>query len=218
MWMVKNPEWFDVAVVANMFGDIITDLGAMVQGGMGAAASGNIHPGQVSMFEPIHGSAPKYAGKNVSSPVATIAAVQMMLDHVGEDARRRSASKRRSASCCAPEDPVAHDRRASRPTRPATSCARRSRRRPFPPSDQSSNCLVARGSRPWRRSQASSIQRNPRSTTIAMPVSAMLVRRSPTPTAIPIPATSQTVAAVVSPRTVPSLDCRIAPAPESRCR
>jgi len=84
MWMVKNPEWFDVAVVANMFGDIITDLGAMVQGGMGAAASGNIHPGQVSMFEPIHGSAPKYAGKNVSSPVATIAAVQMMLDHVGE--------------------------------------------------------------------------------------------------------------------------------------
>jgi len=84
MWMVKNPEWFDVAVVANMFGDIITDLGAMVQGGMGAAASGNIHPGQVSMFEPIHGSAPKHAGKNVSSPVATIAAVQMMLDHVGE--------------------------------------------------------------------------------------------------------------------------------------
>ena len=90
MWMVKNPEWFDVAVVANMFGDIITDLGAMVQGGMGAAASGNIHPGQVSMFEPIHGSAPKYAGKNVSSPVATIAAVQMMLDYVGET---RAASR-----------------------------------------------------------------------------------------------------------------------------
>jgi 3-isopropylmalate dehydrogenase len=84
MWMVKNPEWFDVAVVANMFGDIITDLGAMIQGGMGAAASGNIHPGRVSMFEPIHGSAPKHAGKNVSSPVATIAAVQMMMDHVGE--------------------------------------------------------------------------------------------------------------------------------------
>ena len=84
MWMVKNPEWFDVAVVGNMFGDIITDLGAMIQGGMGAAASGNIHPGKVSMFEPIHGSAPKYAGKNVSSPVATIAAVQMMLDHLSE--------------------------------------------------------------------------------------------------------------------------------------
>ncbi len=84
MWMVKNPEWFDVAVVGNMFGDIITDLGAMLQGGMGAAASGNIHPGAVSMFEPIHGSAPKYAGKNVSSPVATVMAVQMMLDYLGE--------------------------------------------------------------------------------------------------------------------------------------
>src|SRR5512140_4002875 len=84
MWMVKNPEWFDVAVVSNMFGDIITDLGAMVQGGMGAAASGNIHPGQVSMFEPIHGSAPKYAGKNVANPLATINAVGMMLDFLGE--------------------------------------------------------------------------------------------------------------------------------------
>jgi 3-isopropylmalate dehydrogenase len=84
MWMVKNPEWFDVAVVSNMFGDIITDLGAMIQGGMGAAASGNLHPGKVSMFEPIHGSAPKYAGQNVSSPVATVMAVQMMLDYLGE--------------------------------------------------------------------------------------------------------------------------------------
>jgi len=84
MWMVKNPEWFDVAVVGNMFGDIITDLGAMIQGGMGAAASGNIHPGKVSMFEPIHGSAPKHAGKNVASPVATVMAVQMMLDYLGE--------------------------------------------------------------------------------------------------------------------------------------
>jgi 3-isopropylmalate dehydrogenase len=90
MWLVKNPEWFDVVVVGNMFGDILTDLGAMIQGGMGAAASGNIHPGQVSMFEPIHGSAPKHAGKNVSSPVATIAAVQMMLDYVGET---RAASR-----------------------------------------------------------------------------------------------------------------------------
>jgi 3-isopropylmalate dehydrogenase len=85
MWMVKNPEWFDVAVVPNMFGDIITDLGAAIQGGMGLAASGNMHPGQVSMFEPIHGSAPKYAGKNVICPVATIAAVQMMLDFLGEE-------------------------------------------------------------------------------------------------------------------------------------
>ncbi len=84
MWMVKNPEWFDVIVTTNLFGDIITDLGAMLQGGMGAAASGNIHPGQVSMFEPIHGSAPKYAGKNVANPVATIAAVAMMLEFLGQ--------------------------------------------------------------------------------------------------------------------------------------
>jgi 3-isopropylmalate dehydrogenase len=84
MWMIKNPEWFDVAVTTNLFGDIITDLGAIVQGGMGIAASGNIHPGQVSLFEPIHGSAPKYAGKNVSSPVAAVLAVAMMLDYLGE--------------------------------------------------------------------------------------------------------------------------------------
>ena len=84
MWMVKNPEWFDVAVVCNMFGDIITDLGAMIQGGMGVAASGNINPQGVSMFEPIHGSAPKYTGKNVINPLATISAAQMMLDHLGE--------------------------------------------------------------------------------------------------------------------------------------
>ena len=83
MWMVKNPDWFDVCVVDNMFGDIITDLGAMIQGGLGVAASGNIHPGQVSMFEPIHGSAPKYRGKGVACPVATIAAVGMMLDFLG---------------------------------------------------------------------------------------------------------------------------------------
>ncbi len=85
MWMVKNPEWFDVAVTPNLFGDIITDLGAMVQGGMGIAASGNIHPGQVSLFEPIHGSAPKHAGKNIASPVAAIMAGSMMLDFLGEN-------------------------------------------------------------------------------------------------------------------------------------
>jgi 3-isopropylmalate dehydrogenase len=83
MWMVKNPEWFDVAVVDNMFGDIIPDLGAIIQGGLGVAASGNIHPGRVSMFEPIHGSAPKYRGKGVACPIATIAAVGMMLDFLG---------------------------------------------------------------------------------------------------------------------------------------
>jgi 3-isopropylmalate dehydrogenase len=84
MWMVKNPEWFDVVVTPNLFGDILTDLGAMVQGGMGIAASGNIHPGKVSMFEPIHGSAPKYRGQNKANPLATIEAVRMMLDHIGE--------------------------------------------------------------------------------------------------------------------------------------
>ena len=84
MWMVKIPEWFDVIVTCNMFGDIITDLGAMVQGGMGVAAGGNINPEGVSMFEPIHGSAPKYTGKNVINPIATIAAGAMMLDFLGE--------------------------------------------------------------------------------------------------------------------------------------
>jgi 3-isopropylmalate dehydrogenase len=84
MWMIKNPEWFDVAVTTNLFGDIVTDLGAMLQGGMGIAASGNIHPGQVSLFEPIHGSAPKHAGKNVASPVAAIMAGSMLLDYLGE--------------------------------------------------------------------------------------------------------------------------------------
>jgi 3-isopropylmalate dehydrogenase len=84
MWMVKNPDWFDVVVTTNLFGDIITDLGAQLVGGMGIAASGNIHPGKVSMFEPIHGSAPKYAGKNSANPLAAICAVGMMLDHLGE--------------------------------------------------------------------------------------------------------------------------------------
>jgi 3-isopropylmalate dehydrogenase len=84
MHVVKNPEWFDTVVTSNMFGDIFTDLAAMIQGGMGVAASGNIHPGKVSLFEPIHGSAPKYGGKNVASPIATIAAVQMLLEYVGE--------------------------------------------------------------------------------------------------------------------------------------
>jgi 3-isopropylmalate dehydrogenase len=84
MWMVKNPEWFDVIVTDNMFGDIITDLGAMIQGGMGIAAGGNINPQTVSMFEPIGGSAPKYTGKGVINPMAAIASFQMMLEHLGE--------------------------------------------------------------------------------------------------------------------------------------
>ena len=85
MWMVKNPEWFDVIVTTNMFGDIITDLGAMIQGGMGVAAGANINPDGVSMFEPIGGSAPKYTGKGIINPVAAILAVHMMLQALGED-------------------------------------------------------------------------------------------------------------------------------------
>lgn len=84
MWMVKNPEWFDVIVTCNIFGDIITDLAAMTQGGMGTAAGGNINPEGVSMFEPIGGSAPKYTGKGVINPLAAIGAAGMMLDFLGE--------------------------------------------------------------------------------------------------------------------------------------
>jgi len=85
MWMVKNPEWFDVIVTDNMFGDIITDLAAMIQGGVGVAAGGNINPEGVSMYEPMGGSAPKYAGKNVINPIAAVAALQMMLSVLGEE-------------------------------------------------------------------------------------------------------------------------------------
>jgi 3-isopropylmalate dehydrogenase len=84
MWFVKNPEWFDVIVTDNMFGDIITDLGAMIQGGMGIAAGGNINPQGTSMFEPIGGSAPKYTGKNVINPLAAVCAGAMMMDFLGE--------------------------------------------------------------------------------------------------------------------------------------
>jgi len=84
MWFVKNPEWFDVAVTENLFGDIITDLGAMIQGGLGVASGGNINPGGVSMFEPMGGSAPKYAGKKEINPMAAIGAAMMMLDSLGE--------------------------------------------------------------------------------------------------------------------------------------
>jgi len=93
MWMVKNPEWFDVIVTGNMFGDIITDLGAMIQGGMGIAAGGNINPEGVSMFEPIGGSAPKYTGKGVINPLAAICAAQMMLQTLGEENAARAVEQ-----------------------------------------------------------------------------------------------------------------------------
>ena len=85
MWMVKSPEWFDVLVTGNMFGDIITDLGAITQGGMGIAAGGNINPEGVSMFEPIGGSAPKYTGQGIINPLAAVCAMGMMLDTLGEE-------------------------------------------------------------------------------------------------------------------------------------
>jgi 3-isopropylmalate dehydrogenase len=90
MWMVKNPEWFDVIVTDNMFGDIITDLGAMIQGGMGIAAGGNINPDGVSMFEPIGGSAPKYTGMNIINPLAAICAAGMMMEQLGEDSAAKA--------------------------------------------------------------------------------------------------------------------------------
>lgn len=90
MWMVKSPEFYDVIVTENLFGDIITDLGAMIQGGMGIAAGGNINPEGVSMFEPIGGSAPKYTGKNVINPLAAICAGGMMLETLGESAAARA--------------------------------------------------------------------------------------------------------------------------------
>jgi len=95
MWMVKNPEWFDVIVTDNMFGDIITDLGAMIQGGMGIAAGGNINPdpGGTSMFEPIGGSAPKYTGQDIINPLAAIAAVQMMLEYLKEEKAAKAIEK-----------------------------------------------------------------------------------------------------------------------------
>jgi len=93
MWMVKNPEWFDVIVTDNMFGDIITDLGAMIQGGMGIAAGANINPQGVSMFEPIGGSAPKYTGMTIVNPLAAIMAGQMMLETLGEDSAAAAVEK-----------------------------------------------------------------------------------------------------------------------------
>ena len=93
MWQVKNPDYYDTIVVCNMFGDIITDLAAMIQGGMGVAAGGNVNPEGVSMFEPIGGSAPKYTGQGVINPIASIGALKMMLDELGEEAAATRVEK-----------------------------------------------------------------------------------------------------------------------------
>jgi 3-isopropylmalate dehydrogenase len=90
MQMVRDPAQFEVIVTSNMFGDILTDVGAALQGGLGMAASGNIHPGRVSLFEPVHGSAPRFAGQNVANPMGAILTAALMLEHLGwtEEARR----------------------------------------------------------------------------------------------------------------------------------
>ena len=93
MQMVRAPEMFDVIVTNNMFGDIVTDLGAALQGGLGMAASGNIHPGRVSLFEPIHGSAPKYAGKDISNPIGAILTAAMMLEYLGFDSEANAIER-----------------------------------------------------------------------------------------------------------------------------
>jgi 3-isopropylmalate dehydrogenase len=93
MWFVKSPEFYDVIVTENLFGDIITDLAAMIQGGLGIAAGGNINPQGVSMFEPMGGSAPKYTGKNVINPLAAIAAAGMMLETLGEEAAGKAIER-----------------------------------------------------------------------------------------------------------------------------
>jgi 3-isopropylmalate dehydrogenase len=93
MWMVKNPEWYDVIVTPNMFGDIITDLAAMIQGGLGVAAGGNINPHGVSMFEPMGGSAPKYTGQGVINPIAAIAAMMLLLENLGEERAARRVER-----------------------------------------------------------------------------------------------------------------------------
>lgn len=98
MQMIKNPAQFDVIVTCNMFGDILTDLGASLQGGLGMAASGNVHPGQVSMFEPVHGSAPKYAGTDTANPLGAILTAAMMLEHTGE--REAALSVERAVEAC----------------------------------------------------------------------------------------------------------------------
>jgi 3-isopropylmalate dehydrogenase len=103
MVMVKEPSRFQVIVTSNMFGDIITDLAAQLQGGLGVAASGNVNPGGVCMFEPVHGSAPKYAGKNIANPVGAILSAQMMLEHLGWSAEAAAIESAVQASIAANE-------------------------------------------------------------------------------------------------------------------
>ena len=129
MWFVKNPEWFDVVVASNLFGDIVTDLEAMLQGGMGFAAGGNIDPKRryPSMFEPIHGSAPKYTGQGRVNPIASIEAVRMMLDHLGESAAADAVGAAVAATLAAGEVTTADIGGSSRTDQVGAEVARRIR-------------------------------------------------------------------------------------------
>jgi 3-isopropylmalate dehydrogenase len=98
MQIVKDPSQFDVIVTNNMFGDIVTDLAAALQGGLGMAGSGNIHPGRVSMFEPVHGSAPKYAGTGRANPFGAVLAAALLLDHL--DKREEAAAVEAAVQAC----------------------------------------------------------------------------------------------------------------------
>jgi 3-isopropylmalate dehydrogenase len=103
MFMVLDPAQYDVIVTNNLFGDILTDLGAALQGGLGLAASGNIHPGRVSLFEPVHGSAPPLAGRGVANPVGAILTAAMMLEYLGHAAAARAVERAVRASINAGE-------------------------------------------------------------------------------------------------------------------
>src|SRR3954454_4959753 len=122
MQMVRAPEMFDVVVTNNMFGDIVTDLGAALQGGLGMAASGNINPGKVSLFEPIHGSAPKYAGKDVANPIGAILTAAMMLEYLGNTAEPEAIERAVVAAIEANETP--HDLGGNLGTRAAAEAVR----------------------------------------------------------------------------------------------
>ncbi|MFL6228939.1 MAG: 3-isopropylmalate dehydrogenase [Pyrinomonadaceae bacterium] len=123
MFMVLNPAQFDVVVANNLFGDILTDLGAALQGGLGMAASGNIHPGRVSVFEPVHGSAPPLAGKNVANPVGSILTTAMMLEYLGHEEASRAVE--RAVGDCVRAGETTHDLGGKLSTREAGEAIRR---------------------------------------------------------------------------------------------
>jgi 3-isopropylmalate dehydrogenase len=117
MQLVKDPSPYQVIVACNMFGDILSDLGAQIQGGLGLAASANLHPGRIGLFEPVHGSAPKYAGRNVANPIGTILSAAMLLDTVGRPDEARLIED--AVAACVREGRTTHDLGGSLGTREA---------------------------------------------------------------------------------------------------